>query len=42
MLYTWGIGTSAGVAVVFNLLALMALRWVRTQESTAVSKLEGF
>jgi predicted MFS family arabinose efflux permease len=42
MLYTWGIGTSAGVAIVFNLLALMALRWVRTQESTAVSKLEGF
>jgi predicted MFS family arabinose efflux permease len=30
-LFAWGMGTSAGAAVVFNLLALTALRWVRTQ-----------
>jgi predicted MFS family arabinose efflux permease len=28
-LYAWGLGTSAGAAIVFNLLALIALRWVR-------------
>jgi predicted MFS family arabinose efflux permease len=32
-LFAWGMGTSAGVAVVFNLLALLALRWVRYQSS---------
>jgi predicted MFS family arabinose efflux permease len=32
-LFTWGMGTSAGAAVVFNLLALAALQWVRYQES---------
>jgi predicted MFS family arabinose efflux permease len=31
-LFAWGMGTSAGAAVVFNLLALLALRWVRFQE----------
>ena len=28
-LFAWGMGTSAGAAVVFNVLALIALRWVR-------------
>jgi predicted MFS family arabinose efflux permease len=32
-LYAWGMGTSAGAAVVFNLLALTALRWVRSQDA---------
>jgi len=32
-LFTWGMGTSAGAAVVFNLLALAALQWVRYKES---------
>jgi predicted MFS family arabinose efflux permease len=32
-LFGWGMGTSAGAAIVFNLLALLALRWVRYQES---------
>jgi predicted MFS family arabinose efflux permease len=32
-LFAWGMGTSAGAAIVFNLLALMALRWVRYQDS---------
>ena len=32
-LFAWGMGTSAGVAIVFNLLALLALRWVRFQAS---------
>ncbi len=32
-LFTWGMGTSAGAAVVFNLLALMALWRVRYQDS---------
>ena len=32
-LFAWGMGTSAGAAVVFNLLALLALRWVRYQDS---------
>jgi predicted MFS family arabinose efflux permease len=36
-LFSWGMGTSAGAAVVFNLLALLALRWVRTQERSASS-----
>ena len=30
-LFAWGMGTSAAAAIVFNLLALMALRWVRYQ-----------
>ena len=32
-LYAMGMGTSAGAAVVFNLLALTALRWVRSQDA---------
>lgn len=32
-LFSWGMGTSAGAAIVFNLLALIALRWVRQQNS---------
>ena len=32
-LFAWGMGTSAGAAVVFNLLALIALRWVRYHDS---------
>ena len=32
-LYAWGMGTSAGAAIVFNLLALIALRWVRYQDT---------
>jgi predicted MFS family arabinose efflux permease len=32
-LFDWGMGTSAGAAVVFNLLALSALRWVRHQDT---------
>jgi len=31
-LFNLGLGTSAGAAVVFNLLALLALRWVRYQK----------
>jgi hypothetical protein len=31
-LFKLGVGTSAGAAVVFNLLALLALRWVRYQK----------
>jgi hypothetical protein len=27
-LFAWGMGTSAAAAIVFNLLALLALRWV--------------
>ncbi len=33
ILFAWGMGTSAGAAVVFNLLALIALRWVSYQDS---------
>jgi predicted MFS family arabinose efflux permease len=32
-LFAWGMGTSAGVAIVFNLCALIALRWVRYQDA---------
>ncbi|MBL7162725.1 MAG: MFS transporter [Anaerolineales bacterium] len=28
-LFAWGIGASAGAAIIFNLLAILALRWVR-------------
>ena len=28
-LFAWGIGVSAGAAIIFNLLAILALRWVR-------------
>ena len=38
-LYAWGMGTSAGAAIVFNLLALIALRWVRYQDIHKVSAL---
>jgi predicted MFS family arabinose efflux permease len=31
-LFAWGMGTSAAAAIVFNLLALMALRWMRYQD----------
>ena len=33
ILFAWGMGTSAGAAVVFNILALIALRWVRYHDS---------
>jgi predicted MFS family arabinose efflux permease len=32
-LFAWGMGTSAAAAIVFNLMALMALRWVRYQDT---------
>ena len=32
-LFVWGMGTSAGAAVVFNVLALISLRWVRYGDS---------
>lgn len=32
-LYDWGIAASAGAAVVLNMLALLALRWARQQDS---------
>lgn len=32
-LFAWGMGTIAGAAIVFNLLALIALRWVRQKNS---------
>jgi predicted MFS family arabinose efflux permease len=37
-LYAWGMGTSAGAALVFNLLALIALRWVRYRKSEVFHK----